>query len=197
LSPCAATRGDNPSCMGTNQKTNSAQARHTTSERAMCMRGPTHLPPMCPRRSATIDPAIARAWNTTMPKRTANAMKRGMLDGGAAGSRPSSRLVTPSAIVPIRSLRKRSTEFCAFIMLHEMAHFVGFPGGAPIPGSGTRCTAWRGPRNWPAPRERYRNGSRFIRCTNTMLRPVTSQPTQSPSNTAFTGRCLIRHLRGK
>ena len=27
-------------------------------------------------------------------------------------------------------------EFCAFIMLHEMAHFVGFPGGAPIPDNG-------------------------------------------------------------
>ena len=27
-------------------------------------------------------------------------------------------------------------EFCAFIMLHEMAHFVGFPGGATIPDNG-------------------------------------------------------------
>ena len=28
------------------------------------------------------------------------------------------------------------SEFCAFIMLHEMAHFVGFPGGSPIPDNG-------------------------------------------------------------
>jgi hypothetical protein len=28
------------------------------------------------------------------------------------------------------------SEFCAFIMLHEMAHFVGFPGGAFIPDNG-------------------------------------------------------------
>jgi hypothetical protein len=28
------------------------------------------------------------------------------------------------------------SEFCAFIMLHEMAHFVGFPGGAEIPDNG-------------------------------------------------------------
>ena len=27
-------------------------------------------------------------------------------------------------------------EFCAFIMLHEMAHFVGFPGGSPIGDNG-------------------------------------------------------------
>lgn len=27
-------------------------------------------------------------------------------------------------------------EFCAFIMLHEMAHFVGFPGGSEIPDNG-------------------------------------------------------------
>ena len=38
-----------------------------------------------------------------------------MLDGGGGGSRPSRRLVTPSEIVPMRPLRKRSREFSAFI----------------------------------------------------------------------------------
>ena len=42
-------------------------------------------------------------------------MKIGMFDGGDGGSRPSSRLVTPSATVPMRPLTKRSRESSAFI----------------------------------------------------------------------------------
>jgi hypothetical protein len=38
-----------------------------------------------------------------------------MFDGRGAGSRPTRRLVTPSAIVPMRPAEKRSREFSAFI----------------------------------------------------------------------------------